>query len=555
MTSCKDWEYKLKNGISIIPSPKYPEFAEYALQIFKSLQIPDLPGMPTFGEASAPWVFDFVRAIFGFFNVETQKQEIKEYFLEIAKKNTKSTLASAIMLTSFIINFRHNDEQLIVAPTIEVARNSFNPLMGMIRANEQLSKRFVIKEHIRVIEDRLNNNRLKVVAFDSRALAGVKASILLVDELWVLGQIHHADATLMEAQGGLVSRPEGFIIYLTTQSDTIPSGVFKEKLKYARDVRDGKIKDEAFLPILFEYSEKQIENEEYLLRENWKQANPNLGKSVSIDWLEREMKKNETRSKESLQKFLAKHFNIEIGVALSSERWAGADHWIQAEKNHSLDELIERSEVITIGIDGGGYDDLLGLYILGRTKDNEILGYGYAWAHEKVKGIRKEIASRLEDFEKLKEFSFISSNKEEENKTKEMEDIKQLADLCLRIKDSGKLQKIGIDPAGTYSILQALKKRGFYEDEVVGISQGWKLGGTIKTVERWLLTTNAFSPKKQELMRWCVGNARIENRSNAIIITKQQSGSSKIDPLIALFNAAQIMASIEVEDTYTVDFF
>jgi phage terminase large subunit-like protein len=58
---------------------------------------------------------------------------------------------------------------------------------------------------------------------------------------------------LREATGGLVSRPEGFVISITTQSDEPPAGVFKDKLTYARDVRDGKIVDRKFLPVIYEF--------------------------------------------------------------------------------------------------------------------------------------------------------------------------------------------------------------------------------------------------------------------------------------------------------------
>lgn len=534
-TACLDWEKRIKAGQTLIPfDPLYQAQADAALRIFEQLVVVDVAGSPPMGEISRQWVLDFVSAIFGAYDEVTGHRLIKEFFLLISKKNSKSTTAAGIMLTALLLNWRKSDESLILAPTVEIAHNSFGPARDMIRADEELSAIFHVQDHTRTITDRRTNATLKVVAADAETVGGKKASKVLIDELWIFGKRAKAENMLREATGGLLSRPEGFVIYLTTQSDEPPAGVFRQKLQYARAVRDGRIVDSKFLPVLYEYPQDMLDAKQHREPEHFYITNPNMGASVQREDLERMLYQAEEGGEESVIGFLAKHLNVEIGLALRSDRWAGADFWEQqADTSITLDSLLERSEVVDVGIDGGGLDDLLGFAVIGRCRETrKWLLWNHAWAHPSVLERRKAEAPRLKDFAKQGDLTLVE---------KVGDDVADVARIIYRIEQSGLLDKIGVDPAGIGAILDALVTEGVPQDKIVGISQGWRLGGAIKTAER-RLAEGGMLHAGQPLMAWSVGNARVEPRANSILITKQASGSAKIDPLMASLNAVELMS-------------
>lgn len=540
-TACPDWSKRLQEGRSIIPPPIFPEVAEQALEIFKMLTMVDVIGQPTFGEACDQFVFDLVAAIFGALDPETQRRLIREVLLLIPKKNGKSTIAAGIMITALILTKRQDDEMMILAPTKEVAENAFKPAKGMIKADPNLMQFLDIQDHLKTITNLNNNATLKVVAADAGTVGGKKASWILIDEEWLFGKMSSAEDMFREATGGLASRPEGIVIKLTTQSDEPPAGVFKKDLERARDIRDGKAVDDEFLPVLYEYPDDMLRKKLYLKPENWRMVVPNLGKSVDMGFLTRSLKTAQVEGEESIRGFLSKYLNVEIGLNLRSDRWRGADFWEEAaDETVTLDELLRRSEVVVGGVDGGGLDDLLGLALIGRCAETgKWLFWAHAWAHRIVLATRMDIASKLKDFEAAGELTIVEFPGD---------DVAQLADYLCQVRDAGLFPPedepaVGVDSAGIGDILDELLSPGrdFKESQFVGISQGWKLNGAIKQMER-KVAGGGLVHGGQAIMSWCVGNAKIVLAGNAVYVTKQASGTAKIDPLMAGFNAVTLMA-------------
>ena len=112
----------------------------------------------------------------------------------------------------------------------------------------------------------------------------------------------------------------------------------------------------------------------------------------------------------------------------------------------------------------------------------------------------------------------------------------------MQIHSAGLLSGIGMDPERTHKVvLEALLAAGIPEDLISGISQGWKLTGAIGVAER-RLASGEMTHADQPLMAWAVSNCKVVPVGNAVNITKQASGTGKIDPVMAMFNSITLMS-------------
>lgn len=537
---CPDWAERLKQGRSLVPSlPLDLVAGNRAVAVFDKLRLADVPGTPTLAEAGGDWFRDIVRALFGSLDPATRERAIRELFLLVPKKNSKTTNGALLMLTALLLNQRPNASLIMTAPVQDVAQLAFDAAAGAIRLDPVLEKKLHIVEHRKKIIHRETKAELEIMSFDPAALTGQKPVAALIDELHVVSKMAKAASAIRQLRGGMLPFPEAFMAFITTQSEEAPAGVFRAELMKARAIRDGK-QVGVMLPVLYEFPESvQREKDAWRNTEIWHTVTPNAGRSISIPRLIEEKTTAENTSEEELRAWASQHLNVEIGLALHMDRWTGADFWEkQADEKLSYEEVLRRSEVIVVGIDGGGLDDLLGLSVLGRDRETrKWLHWGHAWAHKIVLERRKDIAPRLLDFQAQGDLTIVE---------KPGEDVDHLADIVCEIRDRALLPEknaIGVDAAGIGDIVDELTSpaRGIKLEQIIGISQGWKLNGAIKTAERKLAGGELIHGDRP-LMDWTVGNARTSMAGNAMVITKQVSGTAKIDPLMALFDAVTLMA-------------
>lgn len=549
--SCRDWYAKLQAGLPPLPDnlPLDQEEARAAIAAFEKLRLPDVPGKPLLRDAAAPWAKAFVGAIFGLVEMSDDRsvvlnRTVRRFFQLVPKKNSKTTNSAAIMLTALLRNRRPNAEFLLVGPTQDTAGLAYDQAEGMVAADPWLRNRFHRRDHLKTIEDRTNGATLQIKSFDNRVMTGQKPVGVLVDELHELGKYQYAQKVMAQIDGGILGNPEGFVIIITTQSDDPPTGAFKVELENARLVRDGEHTGGETLPMMYEFP-TEIQSDETKPWENpklWPLVLPNLGRSITIDRLLPKFREAKAKGIETYSIWASQHLNVQIGIAINGVSWRGAHYWLGAMDAEpvTLDTIIQRCEVAVVGIDGGGLDDLLGLAVIGRERETQKwLVWCHAWAHEDVFEQRKDIVAKLEEF--IGDRSLTRC----EDPT---QDVREVADIVEQLSDARLLPKengVGFDPFGVSAMVDELATRQIYTTErggpVTAVSQGFRLSSAVWGAER-KLKDGTLRHGGQALMTWCVGNAKAEQKGNAILITKQTAGKAKIDPLIAMFNAFSLMA-------------
>ena len=536
-----DWTQRLFSGRSLVPAlPLDAAEADRATRIFDKLRVPDVAGMPTNAEAAGDWIRDIIAAVFGSLD-ESGRRRVADVFVLVPKKNAKTTQGGAIMLTALLINKRPRAEFALFGPTQEVANRAFDAVSGMIKADPELDKLLHVKDHLKIIEHRLSKATLKITTFDMQTATGGKYAGWLLDELHLLGVVHYAARVIAQLRGARVAIPESFGIIITTQSDVPPAGAFKDELTLARKVRDGEIVGGSLLPVLYEFPESmQIDpGRPWADPANWALVNPNVGRSVSVQAIVELRDTAMQTGEEAFRVFASQHLNIQIGGALHADRWLGTDHWSAASlPRMSLGEMLARCEVATIGADGGGLDDLFGLCVLGRERESKRwLAWFRAWADRGVLELRKSIAPELLRFVEDGDLVLVDLDAG-------ASDIVEVADIVEQVWTAGLLPAahgVGLDSAGVAALTDEIAARGVPPDCMAAVSQGWRLNGVQKGTAR-KLKDKSLRPLAQPIAAWCAANAKTEPKGNAVMITKARSGTAKIDPLMALFNAVDLMS-------------
>ncbi len=537
--ACPDWWTRIQRGQTPMADvPLNQAKAAKALAFFNRLRLPDVPGNPPLADACGDWFRDLLCAFLASEDPDTKRRLVWELLCMVPKKNSKTTYVAALGLTALYLEDAPNQQMLIVAPSQNISDRCFDQAQGMIRLDQRLDKIFKVQDHLKCITRRKTGTELEVKTFDTSIVTGEIPVLTIIDEVHEIGKKAKGAAVMQQIRGGGITMQGGQVLMITTQSDEPPAGVWKTELKKARAIRDGVGgRNPIMLPVLYEFPHELQRDEAYWRdTENWPQLLPNLGRSIDAQKLLDDYENNGKVNKEAEQIWVSQHLNIEIGVGISNDGWHGAEFWEAAgDAQLTLAKILKQCDVVTMGGDGGGLDDLMALVVIGRHKvTRQWLGWGHAFADPKVLERRKDIAPKLIEFQQDGHLTIGNGAAR----------YKKFTAIVAQVVESGLLPEkdaFGIDPNNAAAMFEALDAAGVLPEQIRRLMQGPALAPALYGLEL-KLDDGTFTHCAQAIMGWSVSNAKVEQRGNHLMITKQISGRSKIDLVIALMEAAILMS-------------
>lgn len=459
----------------------------------------------------------FIEAAFGFVDSEYGLRKYKKVAFFVAKKNTKSTLASAIGLYLLTSDGEGGAEVYSVAKVKDQAKIVWQEAVHMVKKSPALRKR--LRTTINGIFYDIKDAVFSALASESNSLDGKNPFCVIADEIWAWVEMD----LLNMMEDGMSAREQPMIIETSTMG-TVREKVFDNEYEYFDKIikgylnETGGIVDETVLPIIYELDDpKEWDNEE-----SWYKANPGLGVSKSFSYLREKVQKAKNNPA-SLPNLLCKDFNV---------RQTGSSAWLKFEELNN--EKI--------------YDDVYDCYCIGGcdlSSTTDLTCATLIFYHQ------KEI--------KVKQMYFLPENALDE-RVKEDQipyDIwKKLGILRTSIGSKvdyhdvtlwfiEQVEKYGLRPLWIgYDSWNAqywcdeMREYGF---DMVEVRQGAKTFSSPMKQLKADLIDKKINYNNNPILKWCLSNVQIKSDDNENIRPIKAKSRSRIDGAVSLIDAYVVL--------------
>lgn len=287
--------------------------------------------------ALEPWQCFIITTVFGWVHHETGLRRFREGYVEVPRKNAKSTMSSGLALYMLSADGEHGAEVYSAATTRDQARIVFDDAKAMAERTPDMRTYLGVAIMQHAITVAHTASKFTPLAAEGSTLDGLNVHFAVIDEL----HAHKTRAVYDVIDTARGAREQSLLWNITT-AGTDRSGICYERRTHVTKVLDNVIDDPAMFGIIYSIDDA----DDPLAPESWAKANPNWGKSVLRDDMEAAARKASAMPS-ALSNFLTKRLNVWVNGESS---WMDMLAWERcADTTLRLDEFA--GEKCWIGLD------------------------------------------------------------------------------------------------------------------------------------------------------------------------------------------------------------
>lgn len=452
----------------------------------------------------------YIQALFGFLNRDTNKRRFNETMFLVGRKNGKTTMLSAIALYMMIADGEGSAECYSVATKKDQASKAFKSACAMRSQSPEI--RAIVNKRRTDMYMPSTFSSFEPLSSDSDTLDGLNAHLVIIDELHAI-----KDRNLYEVMKQSTSSRKQPLVVMITTAGTVRENIFDDIYNYANNVLEGTIKNDAFLPVLYELDK----TEEWQDIKCWAKANPGIGTIKQYKYLTEQVQraKDDFSSRKGV---LCKDFNVRSNT---EEKWLNFDI-ANNEETFDIEEL--RGSYGIGGADLSSTTDLTCATILIVKNHKKYILQQYFIPREKLE-------------EKTKEDNVPYDIWEQRGLLTACEGARvNYSDVTSWFKKMHNEYDIsaywvGYDPWGSQYWLQEMQEAGF---EMIKVIQGARtMSNPMKELEADLKEKN-INYNNNPILKWCLLNTAIEiDKNENIRPIKGKKSKQRIDGTVSLIDA------------------
>lgn len=335
-----------------------------------------LDGTPLLGKPFKlePWQIFIVYNILGFWYKGTNERKYKEAFIEVARKNGKTSFIAALSFAMSIIQRKSGSTVYVVAAALKQALESFNFLKFSLEYNK-LSDSIEIKDNSfehSIKHEFIKDGRpdgtidIQIMASNPDAQDSFNCNFAIADEV----AAYKKPAQYNRFKEAMKSYTNKLMVGITTAGDNINSFGYN-RTQYALRVASGEMKDDSLFSFVAKADEDDKGNVDFLNPIQHMKANPNYGVTIRPEDIMQEamQAKNDPQQRKD---FLSRSLNVYT---------AAMNTWFDIEefKNSDAQYTWTLEELSKLPIDWYGGADLSRMYdltataLVGKYQDVDII--------------------------------------------------------------------------------------------------------------------------------------------------------------------------------------